>query len=129
MTQIWGRRHAYAEFLITDLLTAVYWTKLINCCITISASSFNCLCGESSEPNLKINKANHNQTSLNVTRKNKVKFKSIQLELLLKIAFQVVPLRIFASISKTHNFARKYFQFFSAKIVQDSDSADSNWRK
>jgi len=53
------------------------------------------------------------------------KFKSIQLKLLLKIAFQVVPLGIFASISKTHNFTGKYFQFFSAKIEQDSESSDT----
>jgi hypothetical protein len=39
--------------------------------------------------------------------------------LLLKITVQVVPLRIFTSISKTNHLSWKYFQLFSAKQVNE----------
>lgn len=63
-----------------NILTAVYWTKLINCCITKSASSFNCFCNVSSEPKLEIieGSTKHENLIFNVLNNTKSKLRRHQ---------------------------------------------------
>lgn len=101
----WAKKLWQKHFIEKWILTAVYWTKFFRCSMMVSASSFNCFWGISSDPNLN-NTSKALATMFGSSLAQYIYYSQI---LLFKISVQVVPLRIFAAISKTNHFSRKDF--------------------